>query len=337
MTDVRVGIVSWNTARLLDRCLAALPAALPGMSYEVVVVDNASDDDSVDVARAHGATVVANDTNTGYARAMNRALAGSAAPVLIALNPDTVAPAGSLAGLVAALDDHPDAGVVVPRLVNSDGTLQHSVYRFPSLTVAAAVSALPVRAHRGRVGRALWLEGGAPHDLEEPVDWAIGAVHVIRASALHGEPPYRERWFMYVEDLDLCWRLRRGGWRTWLVPGVEILHVGNASGALAWGEARTGRWLDATYDWYALVHGRASARVWGALQVAGLAAKAPFAGLAALASPSGSGDAQRAWFRALRGWLRLHTARVRRLPDASAAQPPSYSSSSIGAIERVQS
>jgi GT2 family glycosyltransferase len=337
MTTVRVGIVSWNTAGLLDRSLAALPAALDRLEYDVVVVDNGSTDGSVDVARSHGVTVVANRVNEGYARAMNRALAGSDAAVLVALNPDTVPPPGSLSRLVAALDEHPDAGVVVPRLANEDGTLQHSVYRFPSLLVAAAVSTLPVRAHRGPIGRRLWLEGGAPHDVEAPVEWAIGAVHVIRAEALAGEAPYRERWFMYVEDLDLCWRLRQRGWRTWLVPGVSIPHVGNASGAQAWGPARVGRWLDATYDWYALEHGRGAARAWGAVQVAGLSVKAPFVALSVLVATGSTRGARRAWARTVREWMRLHADRVRRLPFAADAQPPSYNPSSIGAIERSQS
>ena len=90
--DVRVGIVSWNTAALLDRCLSALPAALGGLRAEVIVVDNASADDSVNVARGHaGVRVELQSENLGYARGMNLALAGSTAPVLLALNPDTEA------------------------------------------------------------------------------------------------------------------------------------------------------------------------------------------------------------------------------------------------------
>src|SRR3546814_14755832 len=87
MADVRVGIVSWNTAELLDRCLAALPAALGELEAEVVVVDNDSDDDSAAVAERHGVKVVHNADHDGYARGMNAALDDTDAPVLIALNP----------------------------------------------------------------------------------------------------------------------------------------------------------------------------------------------------------------------------------------------------------
>jgi GT2 family glycosyltransferase len=310
---VRVGIVSWNTADLLDRCLAALPTALAGIDAEVVVVDNASSDGSADVAARHAAiTVVRNDTNEGYARGMNRALAAGDADVLVALNPDAVPPPGSIASLVRALDEAPDVGLVVPRLRNSDGSVQHTVYRFPSLAVAAAVAWLPARLHGGPIGRRFCLEGHTPHDAPGDIDWAIGAVHVIRRSALGGDLPYRERWFMYVEDLDLCWRLRRRGWRVRLDPSVDIPHVGNASGAQAWGTARTARWLDATYDWYALEHGPLAARAWGLVNAGGIALNL-VATRAALALRL-PGSRERRWWRygELRTWLDLHVERIRR-------------------------
>lgn len=316
---VRVGIVSWNTAELLDACLGALPAALDGVDADVVVVDNASADGSADVAARHtGVTVVRNAGNDGYAKAMNDALGASEADVLIALNPDTVAPPGSLAALAHLVVDTPDVGLVVPRLRNADGSTQHSVYRFPSVAVAGAVGLLPSRLHRGAVGRRFCLEGHTPHDEARDIDWAIGAVHAIRREALAGEPPYRERWFMYVEDLDLCWRLRRRGWRVRLEPSVEITHVGNAAGAQAWGEERTARWLDATYDWYALERGPLRARVWGAVNLAGVAVKYAANRAAAALHLPGSG-ARGWWLGQLRRWIPLHARKLVRGPHAPLA------------------
>jgi GT2 family glycosyltransferase len=269
MTRVRIGIVSWNTAELLHGCLAALPAATAGVDADVVVVDNCSSDDSVAVARRHGAvTVIANAENVGYAKAMNQALNAPspvAPDVLIALNPDTVAPAGSLTALAELLVANPDVGLVVPKLVNTDGTLQHSVYRFPSTLVSFVVCAVPTRFQQGWVGRRFWLEGAAPHNEGGDIDWAIGAVHAIRPDALKGRPPYNERWFMYVEDLDLCYQLSQDGWRVRFAPEVAIMHVGNAAGEKAWGEGRTARWWSATYDWYRFRRGVGAARRWAAL------------------------------------------------------------------------
>ena len=269
---VRVGIVSWNTCDLLGRCLAALPEALGDLDATVVVVDNDSADRSADVAAETGVVVIRNRSNVGYARAMNQALTaaiGDEPEVLIALNPDTVPPPGSLAELAGRLSAQPDVGLVAPRLQHQDGTLQHSAYRFPSAMLAAVVCFVPRRWQRGRLGRRWWLEGFAPHDESSDVDWIIGAVHVIRAAALDGEVPYSERWFMYVEDVDLCWRLGARSWRRRLEADIEVIHVGNAAGAQAWGGERTARWLEATYDWYGLVNGSLAMRWWAAVNTAG--------------------------------------------------------------------
>ncbi|MDP9074482.1 MAG: glycosyltransferase, partial [Actinomycetota bacterium] len=273
--QVRVGIVVWNTAELLDRCLSALPAALAGTDAEVVVVDNASSDPSAAVAGSHtGVRVVRNPTNLGYAKAMNQALAGTTAEALVALNPDTVAPPGSLATLVERLLADPGLALVVPRLVDRDGADQYSVRCFPSPAGAAVACFVPKRWQRGRLGRRFRLEEAAGPDMAVDVDWAIGAVHVIRAEALRGRQPYDERWFMYVEDLELCWWLAQRGWRRRVEAEVAISHVGNASGELAWGRDYTGRCIDAIYDWYQRDRGPAPVRAVAALNTLAVAARA---------------------------------------------------------------
>ena len=267
---VRVGIVSWNTAPLLDRCLAVLPGALGDLDADVVVVDNASSDGSAAVAAAHdGVTVVANRENVGYARAMNQALGlGRPADVVVALNPDTEPPPGSLALLVSRLVADPAIGLAVPRLAEGDGRDQHSTYRFPSPLVTLVVSFCPAPLLRRGVGRRFWLEGWSDHHRQVDVDWAIGAVHAVRTEALDGAVPYDERWFMYAEDLELCWRLHRNGWRVRLEGDIAVPHVGNASGAQAWGDQRTVRWLVPTYQWYEQARGAAAARRWAGVNAA---------------------------------------------------------------------
>jgi len=272
---VRVGIVSWNTAELLDRCLAALPAAIGDREADVVVVDNASADRSVDVVRSHPSVeLIENSGNRGYARAMNQAL--TAPPgghdVLVALNPDTEPPPGSLDALATFLELHTDVGLVVPRLLEADGREQHSVHRFPSVALEVARLA-PATLRRGPLGRRWWLERHSDHRVVADVDWAIGAVHVIRTEALGGDPPYDERWFMYTEDMDLCWRMWRRGWRVVLAGDVSVPHLHNAAGAQAWGARRTARFAATNFDWYRLRHGEAAARRWAAAKTAGSALK----------------------------------------------------------------
>jgi GT2 family glycosyltransferase len=269
---VRVGIVSWNTAALLDRCLAALPAALGDLDAEVVVVDNASSDNSAAVADAHAhVTVIKNSENTGYSRAMNQALfEGAPVDVLVALNPDTEPPPRSLATLVERLVADPALGLVVPRLLHADGREQHSVYRFPSSLVSMVVSFVPAAMLRRGLGQRMWLEGFSDHRRRVDIDWAIGAVHVIRRHALAGKRPYDERWFMYGEDVELCARLRAAGWRLRLEGDIDVPHVGNVAGDQAWGTDRTARWLVPTYEFYEATHGPRAVRVWAAANVAGL-------------------------------------------------------------------
>jgi N-acetylglucosaminyl-diphospho-decaprenol L-rhamnosyltransferase len=277
MRRVRIGIVSWNTADLLDQCLTAIAASAEGLAFDVVVVDNASQDNSVQVAQQHaGITVIANDLNVGYARGMNQALLfrapGDTHPpeVLIALNPDTVPTPGSLTMLVERLWAQPTVGLVVPKLTNVDGSLQHSVYRFPSPIVTFIICAVPRRLQRGKLAERWWLEGRVSHNHSSDIDWAIGAVHVIRVDALTGELPYCERWFMYVEDMDLCWRLQNKGWCCRLEPDARVMHVGNAAGSQAWGSKRTERWWEATYDWVRFRQGVGAVRRYATVNTVGV-------------------------------------------------------------------
>ncbi len=311
----RVGIVSWNTASLLQRCLRSLPTALDGTDPEVVVVDNASSDGSDRVAASSpGVRAVRNATNVGYARAMNKALAGSDAEVLIALNPDTEPPPGSLAMLVDRLLSNSGVALVAPRLVSLDGTPQWSARRFPSLGVGAATCVLPGRLQGGRIGRHFGLELADQPPAATDIDWAIGAVHVIRARALLGRAPYDERWFMYVEDIELCWWLARRGWRRRFEADITVPHVGNASGAQAWGDEYMGRCFDAMYDWYERDRSRVGVRAWAALNALRVAARTSVGVLA---------HRPQDHLAALRQELPHHTRVVVRGAPSPAGPPPS--------------
>ncbi|MCU1428370.1 MAG: pimA 3 [Actinomycetia bacterium] len=331
MPDVRVGIVSWNTAECLGQCLDALPAALAGVDAEIVVVDNASSDDSTEVAAARPwVRVVRNTDNLGYAKAMNQALGGTDAEFLLAVNPDTVCPPGSLSALVTYMRANADVGLVAPRLLNADGTLQHSVHRFPSVREAGVMGFVPPPLRPGWIGEHWWLEGSADaeHEKVVDIDWVIGAVHCIRAQAIEGALPYNERWFMYGEDLERCWQLHKRGWRVVLLGTIAVIHIGNVAGEKAWGAARESRWLESMYDWYATERGVREAQVFALVTILALFTKLTVArGLIRLRSRGrdallGKIESQRAlvslhWQR-LRPGARLFRARPRRsLRDAA--------------------
>lgn len=200
---------------------------------------------------------------------MNRALSGSDAPVLIALNPDTVPRPGSLAVLVAVLRSKRSVGLASPRLLREDGRTEWSAHRFPTLAVAAVANLLPGRFLPQRIRNRFNLPRPGLDTRSGPVDWTTGAVHCIRSEALDGAAPYRERWFMYVEDLDLCWRLRGAGWEVVYITDAEVVHVGNVSGRQAFSGMRTARWLNETYDWYGRTFGGGRTRVYAFLNLIG--------------------------------------------------------------------
>ena len=207
--------------------------------------------------------------------------------------------------------------MVAPRLVRPDGAVQHSVYRFPSLRLAAIANLVPRAVQHGPLGEKWCLETAAVPTRQTDVDWVIGAVHCIRRAALADELPYREHWFMYVEDLDLCWRLHQRGWSTVFEPDVTVVHAGNASGAQAWGSARTRRWLEATYDWYRRERGGGAARAYAALNLVGAGSKA--AGLRVASSLGGPrAPERRYWARELTAAAPVHLRAALGRPSAHA-------------------
>lgn len=247
---MRIGIVSWNTAGLLGHCLDRLPAALGGARAEVVVVDNDSGDDSAAAAGARdGVTVMVNPCNVGYARAMNQALSGTTAPVLLALNPDTDPPPGSLERLVGHVLAHPRTGLAAPLLTDAEGVVQQSVFPYPGPLQALETNLLPRPVRR--LGPRRTVDGPGDPSLTLRRRWVIGAVHCMRSEALGGRPPYSDRWFMYAEDLELCWRLQQQGWTTALLQGIAVVHHGSASAGQRWGRGAELelRSLPNLYEW----------------------------------------------------------------------------------------
>jgi len=223
-------IVSWNTRDLLRRCLFSVDAQSLPESHgppEVFVVDNASSDGSPEMVRAEFPQVrlIENLGNVGFATANNQALAIARGDLRILLNPDTVLLPGALATLIRFMDDCPAAGAAGANLLNPDGTLQNSAY--PMLGLGRELWQL---FHLDRIGRLAsyplsdWA-GGDPHR----VGVAQGACLALRREALDQVGLLDEQYFMYTEEVDLCYRLARGGWEVYWVPQARVLHFGGQS------------------------------------------------------------------------------------------------------------
>ncbi len=229
--DLHCIIVNWNTRDDLGRCLDALRRQ-DGLALGVTVVDNASRDGSAAfVHRRHRwVDLLPLGRNLGFAAANNLALNRGSARYRLLLNPDCLVHAGALAALVAYADAHPDAGLLGPRLLNGDGSLQASCRSFP--TVGALFfrnTVLDRWFPRNRWTRA-YLMAEWCHDRPREVDWLSGACVMARDETIRDIGGLDERFFMYCEDLDWCRRAHRSGWRVVYLPTAVATHlVGRSS------------------------------------------------------------------------------------------------------------
>ncbi|GIW00313.1 glycosyltransferase family 2 protein [Roseiflexus sp.] len=231
MCDLSIVIVNWNTRDLLRACLASLHNAARRIACEIIVVDNASTDGSIEMVRAAFPRVrlMALPENVGFARANNIGFAQAQGRYFLLLNPDTWLPPGALDEMIALMDQMPNVGILGPRLLNADGSLQPSCSRFPTpLNIALDCWGISRIAPQNRMLSRFKMTWWA-HDEAREVDQPSGACLLVRREAWHEAGPLDERFFMYFEEVDLCWRVQRAGWRICFTPTPQITHYGGQS------------------------------------------------------------------------------------------------------------
>ncbi len=226
MIDLSIVIVSWNVCDLLRRCLKSIFNSLSSViTIEVIVVDNASSDESVSMVRETFPQVrlIVNADNRGFPAANNQGVDAAQGRYVLLLNPDTEVLGDALAAMVDFADAHPGVGVVGPQLLNPDGSVQSSRRRFPTLTTAFLESTwLQPLAPRRVLERYYVLD--QPDDATIDVDWVKGAALMARRSAIERVGVMDEGFFMYSEELDWCHRFRDDGWRVVYLPAAQIIH-----------------------------------------------------------------------------------------------------------------
>lgn len=234
--ELGVVILNYNTRDLLRDCLRSMRATR-GADVDVIVVDNASRDDSVAMVRAEfpGTRVMASETNSGYAHGNNLALREFLARpepprALMLLNTDTVVPPDALRLMLGFLDAHADAGIVGPKLLLRDGSLDLACRRsFPTPEISfyrmLGLSKLFPKSKRfGRYNLTYMDENETAQ-----VDSVVGAAMMMRTKALQEAGLLDETFFMYGEDLDLALRIKQKGWNAYYYPLAEIMHYKRAS------------------------------------------------------------------------------------------------------------
>jgi GT2 family glycosyltransferase len=225
--EITVGIVAWNAADHLRRGLPALRAALAGIDAQVVVVDNGSTDGTAEALAEHPwVEVLHNARNDGLTPGRNQVLDRRRGRRVLMLDADTEPRPGSVRTLLDYLDAHPHVGLVGPRLIDPDGSLQLSCRRFPParLPFLRRPPLSGVFEHRRTVNRHLMRD--YDHAAPRPVDWVMGAAQCFRAEVLPAVGRYDERIFSHGgEDTDWCLRVWQAGWQAHYVPEAVVVHA----------------------------------------------------------------------------------------------------------------
>lgn len=219
--DLAVVIVNWNAGAWLERCVASVRASACALSIEVIVVDNASADGSPRlVERLDGVHLVANQDNRGFARACNQGIEATSSRYVMLLNPDAEAAPGALDAMVRFMDEHADVGAAGAALLNPDGSLQPSGWTFPTLGALLSIHPWIARFVPPGPDASRRRDFAATADVDE----VSGAAVIVRRDALESVGLLDDGFFLYFEDIDLCRRLKRAGWRICYLPEARVVH-----------------------------------------------------------------------------------------------------------------
>jgi len=234
MTELTVSVVSHRTPGLLTRCLETLEIERETVDLEVMVVDNASGDESAELVQARfpRVTLIRNQQNVGFGAGHNQVFRQARGRYWCALNSDAVPSRGALKTLVEFMDANPSVAVTGPKLRYADGSVQSSRRRFPA---AATLFLESTQFQRfwpdNAVLRRYYVRDRTDDELQD-VEWLVGACLCVRAAAAQRVGLFDERFFMYSEELDWCRRFRADGWRVCYVPSAEVTHLEGGSSRL---------------------------------------------------------------------------------------------------------
>jgi len=234
--DLSIIIVSYNGREHLRKCLQSLAAHGPSVGHEVIVVDNASQDGSAEMVAAEfpQARLLTLPKNVGFAAGANRGIKDAGGEAIVLLNPDSELKEDVFGPMLTYLRGHPDIGILAPKLRDEDGSLQLSCRRFPTFSVALfnRYSLLTRLLPRNRFS-ARYLLTDWDHSAIAAVDWVSGACLMARRSLFEEIGPLDEGYFMYIEDVDLCQRVHRAGYKVVYFPEAAITHhIGRSSHTL---------------------------------------------------------------------------------------------------------
>ena len=278
--ELSIAVVLYNSGAALRDCLRSIRSELDSGFAELIAVDNASPDDSVSILHSElpSARIVEMDGNRGFAAGVNAAVASARGRYWLLLNPDVRAPHGGLRRLVAWMDSHPALAIASPDLVDIAGRWEEPGRSLPSvgrtlLRLSRLHRLLPVG-----VRRQVFAGGYLTRGDQLNVGWVPGTTMMVRPAAVTGVGPMREELFMYGEDLEWCWRMRRAGWRIGVCSGTTFVHDTSSSARVTFGDDEVRRRIaEGTVAACRLMYGVRRARALAALTAVSFAldARAP--------------------------------------------------------------
>lgn len=224
--QLSIVIVNYKTKGLLKQCLRGILDCQLTLKHEVIVIDNYSNDGSADMVRDNFPSVhiVAAEQNGGFAVGANLGLRQAKGQYILVLNTDIAIFHGAAESLCRYLDQHPQVGIAVPKLINPDGSTQLSVQRFPSFWIPIWRRTPLGKLPQPRLVVERYLMTDWDHASDGPVGWALGGCMMIRKEAFQAVGFFDERFFLYVEDVDYCRRMWSRGWEVHYVAGTEMVH-----------------------------------------------------------------------------------------------------------------
>jgi GT2 family glycosyltransferase len=229
--DLSIIVINWNSAAFVHKCVNSIRQQAPNLTYEIIVLDNASFDgcDKLLKTDAPDVAYIQSDKNLGFAKANNHAFRASRGTSLLFLNPDTEIVGPAIGILHRTLQRLSTAGAVGARLLNADGSLQTScIQAFPTILNQALDCGYLRKKWPGSV---LW--GTRPllhdHGIAEEVEAISGACLMIKRDVFKRVGGFSENYFMYAEDMDLCYKIRKAGYKNYYVPEVKVIHFGGGS------------------------------------------------------------------------------------------------------------
>jgi GT2 family glycosyltransferase len=219
--DLSIIIVNRNTKEYLLPCLRSVLENGKGTGWKIIVVDNGSWDGSPAEVKKEFSSIdlIENEGNLGFAKAVNQGLQKAPGRYVVLLNPDTQVKKGAIGELISFMDDHHDAGIAGAKLLNSDGSKQNSIANFPSLATELSNKSLLRWLFPNRFP-------GKERDYSEPVevDSVIGACMMVRRDAIEQVGLLDEDYFLFLEETDWCFRMKKAAWRVCHVPQAEVYH-----------------------------------------------------------------------------------------------------------------